>query len=88
MASKRAMQSGKGVGALERTEATVAVLGRMWVACPPPLKTVAWTVTLVLVLPFSTVLSSSASIRSRARATFFSMRSNKHDSHRPSRVQL
>lgn len=49
MAIKRAMQSGKGVGALERAEATVVVLGRMWVACPPPLKTVVWTVTLVLV---------------------------------------
>jgi hypothetical protein len=50
MASKQSMQSRKGGKArLQRAEATVAVLGRMWLACPPPLKTVVWTMTLVLV---------------------------------------
>lgn len=50
MTSEKSIHSRKGgKDPLARAEATVAVLGRMWLACPPPLKTVVWTMTLVVV---------------------------------------
>lgn len=50
MATKKSVQSHHGdQPRLERTEATVEALGRIWLACPPPLKTAVWTITFVLI---------------------------------------